>query len=596
MERDLMRRLLDAAGYVVTERSEGAVAEVFVFLGAERHRGFGLSLEDAYVHLGETLFPTVAARRAASIWLDVLLGTLGPILVEAPAPPPAPPVAEDMEAIANARPEERDAPAPEEDGADRDERPDVSGSPPPIDRYVVSIEALVGVIDEGAFALLAPELQRIEIAGIAASARALGEVAEAVAGPQHRIETAVGRVTGRCGELAKRYWPGTVRTLQRAATPADVRMPGQATPTTWSEAAASAQRAYDAFMEGTTARGLDACGYADTVDTMAPEPTHEEAERHLVAAEEVIAGIAANVSSLASAMQAPRALPACVTQTACTLRWLRGRVDPIRWGIAMGTLRRVGRLLPDDAATRSSFLTPTPWSQLAGIAGDAGTASVTDTEDAPIPASDASDPDVISWLQDAFDAMNGPDLAALLRPHPFRARIEALASRETFPEVTEPSRFKRRLRDIVRRLQEAPAPHDPIEEPAPAEPDSDVVALPPESVLQRTRGARVLFVSNRSDAEVASKLCETLVLRSITVCDGTKPRQVESACRSVRRGGYDLVLAVTGFLFHAVDASFVAAAGAADIPLVRVDRGRPAACLRALVRDFGGAVAAGAMA
>ena len=69
------------------------------------------------------------------------------------------------------------------------------------------------------------------------------------------------------------------------------------------------------------------------------------------------------------------------------------------------------------------------------------------------------------------------------------------------------------------------------------------------------------------------------------------PRRVEAESRAVAAGAYDLVLSATGFHNHSVDAILSRAARTGGARYVRVDRGGPLACLRALVRELGPASA-----
>jgi hypothetical protein len=50
------------------------------------------------------------------------------------------------------------------------------------------------------------------------------------------------------------------------------------------------------------------------------------------------------------------------------------------------------------------------------------------------------------------------------------------------------------------------------------------------------------------------------------------------------------VLGVTGFVGHSTDGALKVACDRADVPYVRVAKGRSGACLRALAREFGIAV------
>ena len=95
----------------------------------------------------------------------------------------------------------------------------------------------------------------------------------------------------------------------------------------------------------------------------------------------------------------------------------------------------------------------------------------------------------------------------------------------------------------------------------------------------------MLFVSNREDPELGARLSDLLGI-TITWCDGSL-RRVQAQCERIARGSYDLVLSATGFQVHGVDSALARASSAASIPYVRVNRGRPVACVQAIAREFG---------
>ena len=101
----------------------------------------------------------------------------------------------------------------------------------------------------------------------------------------------------------------------------------------------------------------------------------------------------------------------------------------------------------------------------------------------------------------------------------------------------------------------------------------------------RTNGKRALFVSNREDPALKAKLEELLGLE-LHWYEAT-PRRVDAACERIARGGLDFVLSATGFQHHAVDDAITKAAKSARVTIVRVNRGRPVACVRALARELG---------
>ena len=73
---------------------------------------------------------------------------------------------------------------------------------------------------------------------------------------------------------------------------------------------------------------------------------------------------------------------------------------------------------------------------------------------------------------------------------------------------------------------------------------------------------------------------------TITWCDGSL-RRVQAQCERIKGGSYNLVLSATGFQVHGVDSALARASSTAGVPYVRVNRGRPVACVQAIAREFG---------
>lgn len=109
------------------------------------------------------------------------------------------------------------------------------------------------------------------------------------------------------------------------------------------------------------------------------------------------------------------------------------------------------------------------------------------------------------------------------------------------------------------------------------------------TLREHVAGKTALFVTNRADPELHRTLERELGL-SITWCEG-QPRRIDAQCDSIARGRYDLVLCATGFQSHATERLLCPAARRAGVPYVRVNKGRLAACVQALARDFGLAAA-----
>ena len=65
----------------------------------------------------------------------------------------------------------------------------------------------------------------------------------------------------------------------------------------------------------------------------------------------------------------------------------------------------------------------------------------------------------------------------------------------------------------------------------------------------------------------------------------TKRRQ--ALVTPIASGTYQFVLGATGFLSHSIDGQISQACRKGKVPYVRVHRGRPLACLRAMQRELG---------
>jgi hypothetical protein len=107
-----------------------------------------------------------------------------------------------------------------------------------------------------------------------------------------------------------------------------------------------------------------------------------------------------------------------------------------------------------------------------------------------------------------------------------------------------------------------------------------------DAILGFTRGKNALVVSNRNDQDQDAEIQRLLQLASVDHGQ-IEPRRIEALTERLERGSYDLVLAATGFMPHKADGSLRKACAKSGIPYVRMNRGRPRACLRHLARDLG---------
>ncbi|MFT3764920.1 MAG: hypothetical protein QM820_05295 [Minicystis sp.] len=512
------------------------------------------------------------------------------LVAAAPAPSPSP--------SASPSPAPSPAPSPSQPTREADhpaEKPQRQRTSEALEK----VEKLLGNIEGrlGALARMSADRQRLHMLVCICRARAVEEQMPGV----RDVEHAVARVARRLTEIGKMFWPGSVRALQLSARPADVRREMHATwaaePTNWIEATQLAERLLDDHMAKSNDAGLDEDGWADGA-ARTPKPSDPDALFEEVDAElKAILIPPGEVPNGRLAELTPTELEALIN-AARRLRWLRGAAkDELGWGIAMGRLRRAVPGLGDRASRVRDVLDhrhkpSVPWAKLLGEReADGPDSTVVESPAkllADLPAAGENKEALMAWLIRAFDVLNTPDLVAQLQP-PHRDLLASLGEEEL---NHSDRRVRRRLRDLVKRMAEAPTPpakpvtKEPEEDAAPDEP----MAAPALDALSarvraQTKGSRALFVSNREDPELGTRLSELLGI-SITWCDGSL-RRVQAQCERIQRGSYDLVLSATGFQVHGVDSALARASSAAGIPYVRVNRGRPVACVQAIAREFG---------
>lgn len=109
-----------------------------------------------------------------------------------------------------------------------------------------------------------------------------------------------------------------------------------------------------------------------------------------------------------------------------------------------------------------------------------------------------------------------------------------------------------------------------------------------ENIRSAMSGKRMVFVSNRRDPDLQSRLKD--VLPSATLdWRVAEPRRIEALGEAIQQGAYDVVLGAIGFQSQGTDHLLAKACRRAGVKYLRVNRGRPIACLRALARDLDGA-------
>jgi hypothetical protein len=459
-----------------------------------------------------------------------------------------------------------------------------------VDRMLNEIE---GRLD--ALARMSGERQRLHMMVWICRARAVEE-----ANPGIRdVEQAVARVARRLTDIGKMFWPGSVRALQLSARPADVRREMHATwapePANWREATVLAERLLDEHLVKSAEAGLDEDGWADAA-ARSPRPPDPEAlfkevdeqiKALLIPPGEVPNGRAGELAGA----DFDRLLAA-----ARKLRWLRGGMErDLDWGVAVGRVRRAIPSLGERGARVREILDhktkpSAPWAKILGESPEPAPPGESPEElRKALPAATVTKDLLLAWLIRAFDVLNTPDLVALMVPI---KHILAEFSEETLNHPDR--RVRRRLRELVKRVGSAEDTPTPPAKSEPVPKDDDTIDEPvmehalaalAARVRARTQGRNTLFVSNREDPELGARLEELLGIH-ITWCDGSL-RRVQAQCERIKGGSYSLILSATGFQVHGVDSAVAGAASAGGVPYVRVNRGRPVACVQAIAREFG---------
>lgn len=496
---------------------------------------------------------------------------------EIAAPPPAPAPEPPAESAENASPAARVTPA----------EPDTRARA--LAEALAALEKMLRDIDEDLprLAKKSAERQRIYLLAWICRARAYEESL-----PDARpVVLAVQRIARRLSEVGKMLWPGSVRALQIATTPADTMEPYSAdsAPSTWAEAAERAEARRAEHILKATSAGYDEDGWIDAnVGKLAP-PNPDALLTQAVTDLDALLGRTGEASPEAQDI-------AAIVRVAQTLRWIRQSVqDHLAWGLAMGRLRRFSLSLGMPGVTLRKTIDPT-------FRPPSGWAPVETTPPESAPKKDISgelvaelsslEPDgstLFPWLLRAFDVFPTPAIAEMLRP--WRRQTAALAD---IAANYEDRRIRRRMRDLLQRLESGGGediPRSAVRNTPP--PEEEETESADDSALQQlcdrvrphTEGRRVLFASNRADERLEARLTELLGVR-MTGCDGA-PRRVQSQCERIAQGSYDLVLSATGFQDHAIDGAMARAASSAGIPYVRVNRGRPLACAQAIARELG---------
>lgn len=402
-----------------------------------------------------------------------------------------------------------------------------------------------------------------------------------------QVNMAVSGIAWKLGQICRSYWPGAVQSLRQTAHPFVMNWASGSyiIVSTWGEAAEATSRSLIHLLSIELLNGHDADGWWDSPQA---EPANSaelmaEVENSLVE----ISGPLGRIPD--SAKQEHLGL---YISSALKLRWLRTHTDQsILWGELMGRLRWLrdqvsgGPAFSESAllsdVLHASFQPANTWEEMASEQDEEN--RVSNLIKNP-PAVETSEGELIAWISQAINVMDTPSLSELLEP--LKDRLLAL---DTAVLQNSDRRLRRRISVLQKSFATEQAPDESPEsedEPSAIPAMSEIERLV-SAILPVTAGRRVLFVSNRADNTLKSRLLELLKFSSIDWCDSSQHNRVVNHCRSIENGAYDLVLSATGFQLHRTEIVLAQATALAKIPLVRVNRGRPMACVRAVARHYG---------
>ncbi|MBI5493836.1 MAG: hypothetical protein HY904_02350 [Deltaproteobacteria bacterium] len=593
-ERTVTASWLESLGYTLHFRA-GTWTEVLVSHAQEQWWGRGPTEDAALTHALQGMFPSHAAR--------VLLGAVElrtskpppepvspPQSVEEPEPL-APPMASpppDVKALAEDLPCQSDEPP----------GPALVEAPPPATRVLLQATTERRHVEQEAaeflerikrmqaeLALCSAEMQRVVLVEWIAASRDL----EARAGstPPHALNL-VRKIIGR---VSARWWPGTMPVLQRHGGLGEAReqlvelgLGDVERPSDWAHAERLAVQVRERLEAQFAQRGLEPSGYRKSEGA---RPNVDNANSRLAA---VIRELNTLKAVEASAPKYERA--------ALTLRWIRTQVDdPLEWADAWGKLREALHKNPNAhwlkralKWTDPALVPPRGFALALGIDPDARARGRKRKDLANrIQSLPTDDPHgVAAWLAEAFPVFTNEELRPLVPRH-----LQALQAicEDRLQERGE----RRRLRKLREPFSAAPAATPPAEEQAEFPEDEiatlevdDGAPLPEEAAVRAAMsGKRCVLVTNRPEQELASELhARTGML--VDVCEN-KSRLLDGVVASIRVGRVAVVLLVTSFIGHDVDAKIQDACRSGAARLLRVRKGK----LRVLMEELARHVANG---
>lgn len=222
--------------------------------------------------------------------------------------------------------------------------------------------------------LCSPERQRLAILAWICEARAHTDRF----GDEPKVRDGVASISRLLTDIGKAFWPGSVTALQLQMRPRELPRHMLGAPAeTWTRAAELAEAALQAVVLRDDADGLDAYGWADSVELWprAMDPT--ERLRALIHDVEHLGGRIEKHAAARPGSGKPD--PGTYQRWVRTLRWLRtSGVDPDRWARLAGRLRwwggrRDGTLQAGLRELEPHHRPSGPWSEVLGERHEADT-------------------------------------------------------------------------------------------------------------------------------------------------------------------------------------------------------------------------------
>lgn len=343
----------------------------------------------------------------------------------------------------------------------------------------------------------------------------------------------------------------------------------------------------------------DETGYRDQI-SLNQRPA--DAEKELVAVETLL---------LVVGMQPDvRHSKFILLEAAARLRWIRDSgLDPHRWGVAMGLLRRQLQLMPyPESLELHNLLDPYSvpkgsWQQLVRqflVENDARIRSQQALEEFAelmdhVPDANTSRSHLLDWISAASNHLSKEHMARLLEPvstsvqqidpkdvgrRRVRARIMKLNSIwtgnvDTVPTASQPQSVS------DTHTSEMDQNHAEESQISSAATEMDRLR---EKVRDKVAGKRAVLVGNREDSELETRLQRELQLQVEVVV--ATPNRIEAISERLSSGTLDYLLYASGFGAHKDVKKLARASKAGGVHFLDVGKGRPLACLLALARDL----------